>query len=434
MANEISRRVFLQAAAAATAGPLILTGCATTRTGARRPKPSERVVMGAIGLGWQGPDNLGRFLSNKDVQVVAICDVDQNHLARIKETVDRTYENQDCATYTKFEELLARGDLDAVSIALPDHWHAIPAIAAAQAGCDIYGEKPLSHVLMEGRAMVNAVKKHKRIWQTGSWQRSVRDFHRAAELVRNGRIGKVKCCEVGLGGGYEDYAGTKDKTAYCEPPPELDYERWLGPAPEHPYCAARIHKNWRWVMDYGGGRIMDWVGHHLDIAHWGLGLDRTGPVLVEGTGTIPEKGSVWDAPPDYDCTATYADGLVIKISNKYPMGAKWYGELGWIYVDRGTLEAEPKSILDEKIGENEIHLYESRDHFVNFIECVKSRQETITPAEVAHRSASVGHLCNIAIYTGRKIRWNPETEEILDDAAATAMLSPKYREPWKLNA
>jgi predicted dehydrogenase len=212
----------------------------------------------------------------------------------------------------------------------------------------------------------------------------------------------------------------------------LDYERWLGPAPAHPYCPARIHKNWRWVMDYGGGRIMDWTGHHLDIAHWGLGLDRTGPVAVEGTGVIPEKGSVWDAPPEYDCTATYEDGLEIRISSKYPMGAKWYGENGWIFVDRGTLEAESKSVLDEVIGEGEIHLYKSIDHFANFIECVKTRQETITPAEIAHRSASVGHLCNIALYTGRKIRWNPETEEIADDPGATAMLRPQYRAPWVL--
>jgi len=247
MTKHVNRRTFLKTTAAAV-GPAILAGCATTRKGERRPPPSERVVMGAIGLGWQGPDNLGRFLGRKDVQVIALCDVDQNHLAAVKATVDRTYENTDCATYLCFEELLARGDLDAVSIALPDHWHAIPAIAAAEAGLDIYGEKPLSHTLAEGRAIVKAVERNQRIWQTGSWQRSVRDFHRAAELVRNGRIGKVKYCEVGLGSGYEDYAGTKDKTAYGPPPPELDYDRWLGPAPMHPYCPARVHKNWRWVM------------------------------------------------------------------------------------------------------------------------------------------------------------------------------------------
>lgn len=430
MAQGMDRRNFLKLAA--LAGPALAAGCATQGKQGRRPGPSERVVMGAIGLGWQGPENLGKFLSDKNVQVVALCDVDRNHLAQVKEIVDRTYENTDCAVYTHFEELLARRDLDAVSIALPDHWHAIPVIAAANAKLDIYGEKPISHTLVEGRAMVNAVTRNKCVWQTGSWQRSVKNFHQAAELVINGRIGKVKYCEVGLGAGYDDYAGTKDQTAYGAPPPELDYERWLGPAPEHPYCPARIHKNWRWVMAYGGGRIMDWVGHHLDIAHWGFGLDRSGPISVEGKGTIPSPNSVWDAPPDYDCVATYAGGLQIRINSQFPTGVKWFGEHGWIYVDRGKLEAEPKSLLDETIGENEIHLYNCRDHFRNFIECVKTRKETIAPAEVAHRSASVGHLCNIALYTGRKIRWDPKKEKTLDDPAATAMLSPAYRAPWRL--
>ncbi|MEA3366376.1 MAG: Gfo/Idh/MocA family oxidoreductase, partial [Candidatus Hydrogenedentes bacterium] len=264
MTKRINRRRFLGSAAALMAGPTIITRCATTSPA--RPAASERVVMGAIGLGWQGPGNLKNFLSNPDVQVVALCDVDQNHLMQNKTTVDRAYGNTDCATYTRFEDLIARGDLDAVSIALPDHWHAIPVIAAADAGLDIYGEKPLSHTLIEGRAMCDAVKRNKRIWQTGSWQRSVENFHHAAELVRNGRIGKVKYIEVGLGQGYEDYAKTGDQTTFGPPPPELDYERWLGPAPVAPYCPARVHKNWRWIMDYGGGRIMDWVGHHLDIA------------------------------------------------------------------------------------------------------------------------------------------------------------------------
>ncbi len=431
MTPRINRRRFLGTAAALVAASTVLTRCATKSQG--RPAPSGRVVMGAIGLGWQGPGNLKQFLSNPAVQVVALCDVDQNHLMQNKRMVDGAYGNTDCATYNNFEELLARGDLDCVSIALPDHWHAIPAIAAAEAGLDIYGEKPLSHTLAEGRAMCDAVKRNKRIWQTGSWQRSVENFHRAAELVRNGRIGKVQYIEVGLGQGYDDYAETGDQTAFGPPPPELDYERWLGPAPVAPYCPARVHKNWRWIMDYGGGRIMDWVGHHLDIAHWGIGLDEAGPETVEGTGVIPSEG-LWNAPTDYDCTCTYAGGLVIKIGSNYPMGAKWVGEDGRLFVTRGKTEAEPANVLDEVIGENEIHLYHSRDHYANFIDCVKSRKETITPCEVAHRSASVGHLCNIAIYTGRKIRWNAKNETIIDDPGASEMLRPVYREPWELKA
>jgi predicted dehydrogenase len=429
MESGVSRRGFLKGVAAAITGPAILAGCATT--GAKRAAPSERVVMAGVGMGWMGTENIAQFLKLKDVQVVAVCDVDQNHLAAGRDMVNEAYGNKDCATYAHFEGLFARKDLDAVMIALPDHWHAIPAIAAAQAGLDIYGEKPFSHTLVEGRAMCDAIKRHKRIWQTGSWQRSVPNFRNAAELVRNGRIGKVKYVEVGLGQGHEDYTNTKDQTAPCEPPKELEYDRWLGPAPKAPYCPARLHKTWRWVMDYGGGTLMDWVGHHLDIAHWGLGLDYTGPVAVEGTGVIPSE-AVWNSPTDYDCTCTYEDGLVIKINSKYPMGAKWVGEKGWIFVTRGETQADPVSLRREKIGENEIYLYRSDAHWGNFIECVKSRKETVTPCEIAHRSASVGHLCNIAIYTGRKIRWDPKKEEIIGDAAATEMLTPKYREPWKL--
>ena len=433
MARGMNRRTFLQSASAAAVGPALFSSCATmgAHQGKRTP-PSERVTMGAIGLGWQGPGNLEQFIKLDDVQIIGLCDIDQNHLDRMKGIVDRTYGNQDCATYKHFEDLLARTDIDCLMIALPDHWHAIPAIQAANAGFDIYGEKPISHTLVEGRAMVNAVEKNNRIWQTGSWQRSQAHFHRACELVRNGRIGKVTHVEVGLGDGYSDYADTEGKFQYSVPPAELDYDRWLGPAPFAPYCPMRIHKNWRWVLDYGGGRIMDWAGHHVDIAHWGLGFDHTGPVTVEGTGEIPNVG-VWDTPADYDCTCTYADGTVLQVNSKFPMGTKWYGEKGWLWVTRGdTLEAENPAVLDEVIGDDEIKLYRSENHFRNFIDCVKSREQTITPAEVAHRSASVGHLCNVAIFTGRKIQWDPDTETIKDDEVATKMLSPSYRAPWTL--
>ncbi len=431
MSGRISRRRFLGASAAMVAGPAIMAR--GTTDGPDRAEPSNRIVMGAVGLGWQGPANLRQFLANSEVQVVAVCDVDQNHLMQTKRMVDNAYGNTDCATYNNFEEMYARGDLDAVSIALPDHWHAIPVIAAADAGLDIYGEKPLSHKLAEGRAMCEAVARNNRIWQTGSWQRSVDNFRHAAELVRNGRIGKVNYIEVGLGRGHTDYAETVDQTEFGPHPPELDYDRWLGPAPEAPYCPARVHKNWRWIMDYGGGRIMDWVGHHLDIAHWGMGLDLTGPVTVQGTAVIP-SGQLWDAPTEYDCTCTYASGLEVKINSEFRGGTRWVGEYGSIYVSRRRTEAEPSEVLEEVIGDDEIRLYHSRDHYKNFIDCVKSREETITPCEVAHRSASVGHLCLIGIYTGRKITWNPDNETIIDDPGASEMLSPNYRAPWELPA
>jgi predicted dehydrogenase len=431
--KRINRRRFLKQAARTAAGavgfPYVVSSSALGKAGTIAP--SNRVVMAAIGIGWQGYSNMKSFLGKEQVQFVAVCDIDAEHRAKAKTKVDNTYGNSDCAAYHDFGELLARKDLDAVSIALPDHWHSIPAIAAAKAGLDIYGEKPLSHTLKEGRAMCDAVKRHGRIWQTGSWQRSVGNFHRACELVRNGRIGKVKYVEVGLGRGYSDYAGTKDKQEITAPPEQLDYNLWLGPAPWAPYCPARVHKNWRWVLDHGGGRIMDWVGHHVDIAHWGLGLDYTGPIEVEGWGKFPTEG-VWDAPTDYEFTCRYADGTRMVVTSRFPGGAKWYGEDGWIFVGRGQLKADPPRVLAEKIGPDEIRLYESSDHWANFLECVKTRRPTITPCEVAHGSASVGHLAQIAISLGRKIRFDPDTEQIIGDSMASEMLGKVMRSPWSL--
>ncbi|MHC4301906.1 MAG: Gfo/Idh/MocA family protein, partial [Planctomycetota bacterium] len=240
--GHITRRSFLRrtvgVAAGAAAFPYFVPSSALGKADA--VAPSNRIVMAAIGYGWQGGGNTNGFLQKPEVQYVAVCDVDKNHLKKAKATVDDKYGNKDCATYHDFRELLARGDLDAVNIALPDHWHSIPVMMAAEAGLDIHGEKPLSHTLGEGRAMCDAVKRYDRIWQTGSWQRSRANFHRACELVRNGRIGKVRRVEVGLGGGYSDYAGTKDKQTAGPPPPELDYDFWLGPAPWAPYCPARV--------------------------------------------------------------------------------------------------------------------------------------------------------------------------------------------------
>jgi len=434
--KRIGRRGFLKGMTAAGVAAALPGGCARIVRPSvlglgGRVAPSERIVMGSIGVGWQGGENMQGFLGNADVQVVAVCDVDKGHLNDAKRMVDQHYGNQDCQTYHDFRELIARGDLDAVAIALPDHWHAIPAIAAAKAGLDIHGEKPLSHDLLEGRAMCDAVHRYGRVWQTGSWQRSVANFHRACELVRNGRIGKVHTVEVGLGQGHEDYEGTQGQETIGPPPASLDYDRWVGPAPWSPYCPARVHKNWRWVLDHGGGTIMDWIGHHGDIAHWGLGLDYTGPVEIEGTADFPREG-VWDAPTDYRVTCLYANGVEMIIASDVAGGTKWYGDEGWLHVDRGVLDADPKGVLNEVIGPDEIRLYRSRDHIRDFLDCIKSRELTITPIEVAHRSASVGHLAMIAIQAGRRIKWDPEKEEVIGDPDASRLLGRAYREPWYL--
>ena len=222
-----------------------------------------------------------------------------------------------------------------------------------------------------------------------------------------------------------------------DPPEELDYNTWLGPAPYAPYAPARVHKNWRWILDYGGGQLMDWIGHHCDIAHWGMNLDNTGPVEIEGYGEYPKTG-LWNTATKYRVDTLYADGLKMIIAGGHKDvcngsgGTKWIGDRGWVHVDRGSLEASDNSFLSEKFGPNEIHLFNSPGHIRNFLDCVKSRKQTLTPCETAHRSASPGHLGQIAMLLGRKIHFNPDTEKIIGDETASKMLSRSYRSPWHL--
>lgn len=428
--RRIDRRAFLKNTIGAGVGLSLFHVVPASALGrAGKPAPSNRIVIGCIGLGGMGSGNLGSFLDQWDTQVVAVCDVDQGHLKSAKDGVDRHYRNQDCAMYGDYRELLTRKDLDVISMATPDHWHAVTAIASMNAGLDVYGEKPLTHSLGEGRALVEAQKRNGRIWQTGSWQRSVENFRVACELVRNGRVGKVVKIEVGLptGGGI-------GPVQFKDPPPELDYNFWIGPSRWNPYCEQRVHFNWRWQLDYGGGQLMDWVGHHGDIAHWGMGWDNAGPVEIEGAGEYPSEG-LWDAATTYYFVSKYKNGVEMHVANGgnkgIRSGTKWIGEDGrWVWVDRGGLEANPSSLLKERIGPNEIQLFRSPGHHREFLDCVKSRRLTSTTAETAHRSASIGHLGQIAMLTGRKLRWNPDTEEFLSDPTATRMLTAPMRSPW----
>jgi len=429
--NSLSRRQFLQgavAASAAVAVPAIVPSSVLGAAG--RPAPGNRITVGCIGVGGQGNGNLGGFLGDPRCQVLAVNDVDRRNAEGTQRRINDAYGNKDCALYRDFRELLARDDVDVISLATPDHWHAVPAILAARSGKDVYGEKPFSHDLREGRAMVDAVRQYGRVWQTGSWQRSTGDFRFACELVRNGRIGKVHTVEVGLPTG-----GPGGNAPFTAPPPNIDYDFWCGPAPWAPYSADRTHWNWRWQMDYGGGQLMDWVGHHGDVAQWGLGTDATGPVELNPIYADFPKTGIWDAATRYRIECTYANGAKMIVQNaegSHRMGAKWIGTDGWVWVDRGGFETQPKGLVKDKIRPDEINLYHSTNHIGNFIDCVVSRRQTITPAEVAHRSASVGQLCVIAIAAGRKIRWNPDTEEILGDPAAAALLGRAKREPWNI--
>lgn len=433
--QKVNRRRFLKKTAGTLAVafgfPYIVSPSAPGAAGT--VAPSNRITLGCIGTGWMGTENLQSFLNEGDARIIAVCDLDKNHLNNAARLVNEKYGNKDCATYHDFRELIARDDIDAVSLGVPDHWHGIPAIEAARAGKDIYSEKPLSHSLREGRAMCDAVKRYERIWQTGSWQRSVANFRSACMLVRNGRIGKVTRAEVGLPAGHTDFAGTKNQTAIQPPPAELDYERWLGPAPYAPYAVARVHKNWRWSLDYGGGQIMDWIGHHGDIAHWGLGFDYESPVEVEGRGEYPRTG-LWNTATRFKIRAVYANGVEMLIGGGAGLrsGTKWIGEDGWVWVDRERLDAEPAGLLKETFGPNDIQLYRSLEHQRNFLDCIKSRRPTITPCEVSHHSVIPGHLGQIAMLLGRKIRFDPKTEEIIGDAEADEMLGRPMRSPWHL--
>lgn len=435
--NRINRRQFLKKLSGVTAGaialPYFIPSSALGKAGTIAP--SNRVVLACIGVGWQGTSNMESFLNEPDAQVVAVCDIDTDHLHNARDIVNRKYGNRDCATYHDFRDLLARNNIDAVSLGLPDHWHAIPAIAAAEAGMDIFGEKPLSHSLLEGRAICEAVKRYGRVWQTGSWQRSLNNFRFGAELALNGRLGKLHTVEVGLPSGHEDFAGTKGQEAITPPPANLDYDFWLGPAPYAPYSPARVHKNWRWHLDYGGGQLMDWVGHHVDIAHWGMDTEYTGPYEIEGCGEYPATG-LWNTATRYRLTAKYRNDITMIIAgghNDIRSGTKWIGEEGWVWVNRGdNIEASPKSLLREIFSPDEVHLYRSPGHWRNFLDCVKSRDATLAPCEVAHRSVTPGHLGQIAMLLGRKVRFDPDTERIIDDPTAARMLGNAMRSPWHL--
>jgi predicted dehydrogenase len=463
--SAFTRRRFMQLAGAAMIVPR------SVWAGSGRPSASNRITLGVIGWGMMGPANTKAFLAEDDCQVVAACDLDKDHLQAAVDTINGRYGNKDCKAYHDYRELLARDDIDAVMIAIPDHWHAIVATEAANRKKDIYGEKPLARTVAEQQAIVKAVQKNNIIWQAGSWQRSVAPFHRAAEIVRNGLIGTVTHVEVGLPGGHHDFPGTvpallkrlsslPDKItspaqivpgtaawdlAVTEPPPDFDFDRWLGPSKMEPYIDARVYQNWRWNYNTGGGQLLDWIGHHGDIAHWGLGFDLSGPSEIEGHGEFPAANAIWNTATKYtvECTyrkqvTHYAGDVTMTIaggSGAVSMGTKWIGTDGWVWVDRNGFDASnPEWIKGDSLPEElrKIKLYESKEHRRNFLDCVKSRKPTIAPVETAHHSTLPGHLGLISMMVGRKIHWDVAQEKILNDPAASELLSRPYRAPFKL--
>lgn len=461
--SKFTRRQFLAATGLAVAAPTLIPASALGRGG--EPAPSSRITMGVVGWGMQGPGNTRAFLGNADCRVVATCNVDKNHLQASRDTINNHYKNQDCKTYHDYREMMARKDIDTVMIAVPDHWHALIAVEAAKNRKDIYGEKPLARTIAEQQAIVRAMKKLDLIWQTGSWQRSEKHFHYACEIVRNGLIGKIKRVEVGLPAGHHDFARTApalieklaqlpDKPtdfskivpgtpawdlAVTPPPPELDYEMWIGPSRMEPHIPQRVFMNWRWNYNTGGGQLLDWIGHHGDIAHWGMDGDLSGPYEVEGQGEFPAANALWNTCTKYRITAKYPNDIEMIIAgghNDIKGGTKWIGTEGWVWVNRGNAFESSNASWGEsrRLPEDQrkVKLYESSNHYRNFLDCVKSRKPTITPVETAHRSAIPGHLGLISMLVGRKIKWDAQKETILDDPGASELLNRPFRAPWKL--
>ncbi len=453
-----SRRRFLGGGAASAAAPWIVPASVLGRSG--RPAPSERIQLACIGFGTIAHSTARQFLHNPKVQVVMVCDVNrrsghygyQGELEGGREygrqVVHEHYarlENRDpasvnyCRVTEDYREVLADDSIDAVNISTPDHWHAIMAIEAARARKHIYCQKPLSLAVAHGRAIVRAVEAAGVTFQTGSQQRSSIHFRRACELVRNGVLGRIHTVRVYLPGGHKDWSGLGNRQA-PEPVPEgLNWDLWLGPAPHRDYRPALHPLNWRHNYDYSGGMVTDFGAHHFDIVQWALDADSTGPVrFFNGRADVPPVDALYNTARSFYFEAEYADGVRLIVETADPKmgvgGVRFEGENGrWIYCSRGVLESHPESLRREKLPDNAIRLYESNDHEGNFIECIYSGRPTICPAEVGHRSITIAHLGNILLRLGRsELRWDPKSEQILNDPEAAAMLDRPLRPPWTL--
>ena len=437
-----NRRQFL---AQATAATVISSTALGNRTQAAA---NDRINLGIVGLGSRGFNLLDEFLAHADAQIVAVCDVDSFHYRDnpwgkgkafgrepAQQAVDQHYAHEKSGTvnrgvsvYGDFREVCSRPDIDAIVIATPDHWHALCTLTALRAGKDVYCEKPVTHFFHEGQQVYREVASRKAVFQTGSQQRSEAVFRHAVELVRNGHIGNVQRVEVGLPPGYDKPQG--DATIQA-PPKTIDYDMWCGPAPVLPYMRARHHRWWRGHRAYGGGVLMDWIGHHNDITHWALGMDQSGPTKIEAVGwTFPDT-SVYNTPHQYEIQCEYVSGVKTSIASRHPIGSRIIGDEGWIYVQRDKLEASDRRLakLDFDCGPKNV--YRSENHTRNFLDCVRTRKECIAPAETAHRSITPGHLGYVSQALGRALNWDAKQEVFVDDEEANHLLCTcDYRNPW----
>ncbi|MGE3312865.1 MAG: Gfo/Idh/MocA family protein [Limisphaerales bacterium] len=427
MNTSSNRRSFLRRTTLALAVPTLLP---SRVFGAATP-PSERIRLGFIGVGTQGRYLLGNCLKRPNVVVTAVADVDTTRRENGRRIVREHYAKEGgsansgtCQAFVDFRDLLARPDIDAVVIATPDHWHAFVGILAAKAGKDIYCEKPLTQTIHEARALVRTVRKHRRVFQVGSMQRSSREFRRACQLVRNGAIGTIQNVEVGVGG----------PGRWCDLPtqpsePGLDWNLWLGPAPWRGYNAELsprgVHThfpNWRSYREYGGGMITDWGAHHFDIVQWALGMDESGPIEV-----IPPSAPNAQSGVQF----RYANGVpVVHIPGN---GITFHGSEGRIHVNRGRFESTPESLVEIPLESHKIQLQESNDHIGNWLECVATRKRPICDVEVGARTVTVCHLANLAYWNRRRLEWDPKAEAFVNGQGDNSWRDRNYRDPWSLS-
>ncbi|UOG77313.1 Gfo/Idh/MocA family oxidoreductase (plasmid) [Hymenobacter tibetensis] len=456
--SPVSRRSFLETSTKAAAATLVFGGFPTIVPASVFGKnaPSNRINIGAIGTGRISRiHDMPGVWQYDQAQIMAVCDVDTRRAEEGKQLVNEYYTKKNgkpfdgVKVYHDYQALLQNKDIDGVLISTPDHWHALIGMAAVRAGKDVYCQKPTSLTIAEGRALSDAVKSTGRIFQIGSQQRSSTQFRYAAELVRNGRIGTLKTVSIGLPG---DPSGEEEVAMPV--PTNLNYDRWLGSTPEVYYTEKRVHPQqgydrpgWLRCEQFGAGMITGWGSHHVDCAHWAMNTEHTGPVEVSGSAEFPKKG-LWDVHGPFRTEGRYANGVHMIISDSLPNGIKFEGTEGWIFVSRGdakatssdpvslqaakALDASDPKIIQSVIGPNEIHLYESKEHHGNWLECIKSRKQPIAPVEVGHRSCSTCLIHHIVMKLKRKVYWDPAKEQFVNDAEANRLLSRPQRKPYTL--
>ncbi len=457
-----SRRDFLRSTAATTllaaAFPAVLPASALGRAGG--PAPSDRIAVGVIGCGPQGRGDMRNFLNEKNCRIVAVCDVKKDQLALAQRAVNDHYQATDCRTFHDFRELVARKDIDACLIATPDHWHVLAALAAVKAGKDVYLEKPLGLSLEADQALRKAVRKHQRVFQFGTQQRSGRMFWQACQLVRNGRIGQLRHINVWCPGSTP--GGSRKVVA---PPAELDYDFWLGPAPEAPHtenlCTDQSAlKTWWFISNYTLGFISGWGIHPLDIAVWGGGGLVGGVVEIEGRANFHSAEGICDTATIWEVDYRFASGLSIKFvglpngnnqskptgdpslyldewQKKYRCvtrhGDAFEGTDGWVHVDRDGINLQPEDLIDLNPEQLPVQLTHSPGHVRNFLDCIRSRADTVCPIEAAVKVDTLCHLADTATRLGRKLTFDFNTEQYRNDDEANARLkAPPMRKPWRL--